>query len=151
MWSRYFDRFARRLVRARLAGRHEILGCTIEEVEQIQQAQHVELPPIYKEFLFRMGRGAGRLAQGTSYYYPELLDLKKFAFNLLSQSGSKYSLADNAFVFSMHQGYQFEFFHAGIDDPAVYIYDERMDVPEQSFDHYSKYLDAWLLWHARLR
>ena len=40
-------------------------GCTPEEIGQIEAKFHLQLPAMYKEFLVRMGKAAGRFLIGS--------------------------------------------------------------------------------------
>jgi hypothetical protein len=48
------------LVAKRLASLSETVGCTTDEIEELEHREGVHFPAVYKEFLLRMGRSAGR-------------------------------------------------------------------------------------------
>lgn len=99
--------------------------CTKAEVEILQQHYSIKLPEAYKQFLLQMGKGAGVYDVGSDWEYSWLLTMKAAADNMLLAEGLP-SLSQNAFVFWMHQGYQFCFFYAGEEasDPKVYYFNE---------------------------
>jgi hypothetical protein len=110
-------------------GKHErdFVGCTPVQIESIKLAQGVlYLPQTYVDFLFTMGKRAGGLFIGTDCFCDQLSSLKTFAAELLIEDETDYQLPDDAFVFLMHQGYQFMYFHTQdkADDPIVYHYME---------------------------
>jgi hypothetical protein len=102
-----------------------IEGCTSEEIEFLKQSQGVDfLPETYVQFLEEMGQGAGLLFLGSDYTYNFLIVLKENALSTLKSARSQLKLPDDAFVFLMHQGYIFYYFHTkNLDnDPAIYGY-----------------------------
>jgi hypothetical protein len=63
--------------------------------------------------------------------FPVLFKLREGAEELLEKDDSPFVLPEKAFVFWMHQGYQFAFFVAdGDDDPMVYYYMEGKKTTE---------------------
>lgn len=75
-----------------------------------------------------MGHSAGRFFLGTDVFLKHLeRDLTRGANELLARDG-KPPLPATAFVFGMHQGYQFTFFMLGEnEDPPVEGYLEKGD------------------------
>lgn len=70
-----------------------------------------------------MGHGAGTFMLGSSFFYNDLIDNQKYAQELLEEDHFPIPLPPDAFVFFMHQGYQFSFFRESDgDDPPVYYY-----------------------------
>jgi hypothetical protein len=132
----------RRILLLGIASPEEIQGCTKEEVEEIQAYAGVKLPAIYLDFLYTMGRGAGNFFKGSDMFYPSLLGLRKAAEELLSEEGASFSLPKDAFVFLMHQGYQFLFFRTlgCSDDPPVYHYMEGEGAPRKISRSFSRFL-----------
>ncbi len=103
----------------------EIVGCTEKEIQQIESGIGAKLPLAYHEFLSRMGHSAGRLFVGTDIFFEHLPNLASGANRLLARDG-KLFLPDRAFVFGMHQGYQFTFFILdGTEKPIVNGYMEK--------------------------
>lgn len=134
------------LVTFNIAKVDEIIGCTPSELREVELAQNIELPQIYKEFLLKMGKGAGRFYRGSSFFYPDILSLKSSAKELLQENNVSFDIPENAFVFFMHQGYQFSYFHIDTktDNPSVYHYIEGADYqhPIQIWEHFSDFLTA---------
>lgn len=102
----------------------KLRGCSTREISKIEGSFNLKLPLFYKEFLFSMGKNAGRFMEGSSAFYDEIFDLREGSIRLLSDDNFK-PLPDNVFVFWMHQGYQFAFFYLDQgDNPPVYYYYE---------------------------
>jgi hypothetical protein len=100
-------------------------GCSGREIDKIESFFKVKLPVAYKEFLFSMGKGAGRFMEGSSAFYDEIFDIRDGSIRLLSDDNFK-PLPVNTFVFWMHQGYQFAFFYLDEgDNPPIYFYYEQ--------------------------
>ena len=96
-----------------------MVGCSAEDIANVERACCKPLPAEYESFLRLAGRGAGRLFQGTAIFYPRLLELHEDAIALLSELGVPEVLPDKAFVFMMHQGYELKYFVPDRDDPEV--------------------------------
>lgn len=106
----------------------------------------------YKEFLRAMGKGAGMFFRGTAMFLPDLnKGLKTAARELLEENQQPTQVLDDAFVFSMHQGYQFDYFYTTDgDDPPVYHYMEGEGAPQLRWTSLSVYLRGAIAWHASL-
>lgn len=85
------------------------------------------LPKIYLDFMNKSGNGIEFLV-GTDYSMGDICDLKEGAIELLEENNSSRKIADDQFIFMMHQGYMFWYFYLNDgDDPAVYCYDESIE------------------------
>ena len=61
--------------------------------------------------------------QGSDFACRELVQMNTLARKLVRDTGA--SIPDNAFVFLMHQGYQFLYFLVGEEsDPQVHLFDD---------------------------
>lgn len=133
-----------------LATEDEIVGCSPEEISELEKTLNLPkpLPQIYREFLLTFGHGAGFLFRGTDAFYNFLYPIQEAANDLMIEDQTEdedededendqydddkkneekklLTLPKNAFVFSMHQGYQFSYFLLdGDDDPYYYFYME---------------------------
>ncbi|MFD4491441.1 SMI1/KNR4 family protein [Lysinibacillus fusiformis] len=73
-----------------------------------------------------------------------IFDLKEWAIELLEENNFTKKLTDNQFIFMMHQGYMFWFFYVNDeDDPAVYCYDESIELDD--FNKVSDTLSDFLI------
>lgn len=125
----------------------ELHGCTVREVAKIEAFFSVTLPVYYRDFLFSMGKGAGKFMMGSSAFYSEIFDLREGSIELLSDDNFK-SLPDNTFVFWMHQGYQFAFFYLNEgDNPPVYYYleGEHYEDFERKEESFTDFLEKQLV------
>lgn len=128
------------LTEAGLVNPSEIKGCSAAEIAQIENTFHVQLPAIYKDFMARMGKAAGRFLEGSDHLFPAPLRLRKDAELLLKQSGASFKLDPSHFVFLGHQGYEFLFFDVRDPvDPAVFLLMEGEE-PRKVFAHFSDWL-----------
>lgn len=128
----------------KIATNNEIQGFTELEVEQCEKALGSKLPNQYREFLLAIGHNAGLLFQGTDILFrnvDQLLELRKDAEDLLAENEETFILPTDAFVFSMHQGYEFNYFVLSEgDDPPVYQYVEGDGSPVLVWDSFSTFL-----------
>jgi SMI1 / KNR4 family (SUKH-1) len=139
----YLEPIKQRLIALNLVNQNELMGCTQKEILQLEQQLGVKLPTAYQEFLRIMGKGAGQFLRGSDCFYDQLLDLQQAAGELLAENHFLGRMPDDAFVFLMHQGYQFSFFRLFQgEDPPTYSYCEGEQ--QQSFiethERYSEFL-----------
>lgn len=135
------DELIEALIAVGISKREEIAGCSEAQVAKVEALFGMPLPVVYREFLLVAGRGAGRFMLGTDFFYPTILEMTEWGAELLVESKESFSLPSDAFVFAMHQGYQFMFFRASEgDDPPVYYYYEGKGTPQRISDSFSAYL-----------
>ena len=98
-------------------------GCAPSAIEHLELAWGRQLPSAYKVFLRALGEGAGAFLRGSDFTCPEIGSVNSAARELAAESNL--TLPDHAFVFFMHQGYQFIFFLLDEEnDPQVYAFEE---------------------------
>src|SRR5215472_15285228 len=145
------EQLARDIVVAKLASADELKGCTTEEIDELQRKFLVTLPETYVEWLKAMGRGAGKFLEGSDAFFPTLLELREGAEELLAENKSELVLPQDAFVFLMHQGYQFLYFRTAQPDPDPQVshYLEGKGL-SQPWNHLSDYFQQVLADHIRI-
>ncbi len=133
-----------------------LVGCTQEDILQIEQSFGFRLPGAYVALLRRIGRDAGGLMTGVGFVFPELLGFRETAESLLDdlddteRIGIELGVRD--FVFLMIQGYQFFFFRAGdSDDPAVFFYDDDEPSFKEVYGSFVEWLDVCMKEELELR
>ncbi len=153
MSSTFIDSFAERLYSSGIANDDDpLIGCSQEEITEIESTVGVQLPPIYKAFLLKMGRSTGDFLRGEERCYPHLLTLTDGGQELLRESNTDYRLPPTAFVFWMSQGVSFAFFDtAEGDDPPAYFYKEDDPQPSHRLDGFSHWLDFLLAGELEIR
>ena len=133
----------KKLVSAGLASPSQVVGCSDTEIRQLESLVNAKLPIIYKEFLKTMGQCAGSFLAGTDLFMPKLFNLRTWAETLLQRTDSPFRLPPSIFVFLVHQGYQFMFFHLNQgDDPEVFHFEEGEEQPRAVFSHFTDWLAA---------
>ena len=106
----------------------QLVPCSEKDVHTLEDQLGQTLPAAYREFLLLMGRRTGGLLGGTSWLYDDLEVIQEDAVELLRRDRFPVILPPDAFVFLMHQRYQFDFFRLTEgDDPPVYYYLESDD------------------------
>jgi SMI1-KNR4 cell-wall len=127
--------------------RYEAMGlegtpANSEEVAALEQELGVRFPAAYKAFLFILGRDGGSDFIGSDCTIRHLPELRGGAEDLLRRCGSQFTLPKKAFVYLMHQGYNFFYFLADqtSEDPAVFAYLEGDPAPVKKSESFS----AWL-------
>jgi hypothetical protein len=139
------QQLALNIISAGLAHPADIIGCSPDDISTLEGRFGIPLPEIYRDWLRVMGRGAGHYLEGSDAFFPRLLELRDGAEDLLRENRHPFSLPEDAFVFLMHQGYQFLFFRTSPPDPdpQVTLYLEGDD-PVHRWDHVSEYFQQVL-------
>ncbi len=146
----YLDEVKKRWEELHIVRAEKILPCTEDEVGTLEQQIGISLPGAYKEFLLWMGHRAGGFLRGSDCFYDSLPPLRAWAMRLLWENDYAEPLPEDAFVFSMHQGYLFYFVRVSEgDDPPVYFYSEAMDPPAFIIEHPN--LADFLNYHIELK
>jgi hypothetical protein len=112
-------------------------GCDLAEIDALEQTYGVHLPQSYRCFLEVGGDGIDGFLTGSNYAFGELPHLQDAAKELLVENGAE-ALPDGAFVFTMHQGYQF-FFFLGTD---VYYYKEGASAFEKRYESFEQFFES---------
>jgi hypothetical protein len=120
------EKVAEILVRRGVVTENTINGCSAQEIKQVEAGVGQPLPLAYREFLAKMGRGAGDFYVGTHLFFPSMLGITEAARELVAEDEAGVVLPQGAIAFMMHQGYQFMFVRADEgEDPPVYYYMEQ--------------------------
>jgi hypothetical protein len=103
------DEVVNLLLRKKIAQPQEIVGCTEEEISELEQRVGLTMPTAYRDFLRTMGHRAGSFMVGTDFFYDGLLGLRDSLVESLAQMRVDFQMPSDLFVFSSHQGYIFIF------------------------------------------
>jgi hypothetical protein len=122
----------------------QLQGLSAEAVLEVERDQQAPMADAYREFLSLIGGGAGRFMRGEDVYYFRVLGLGAAARELLEENDSPFRFEPTDRVFSMHQGYQFEFMRGTGPDPEVWSYSEGMhaDIPVRSHASFTDWISA---------
>ncbi|MCU0543207.1 MAG: SMI1/KNR4 family protein [Oscillatoriaceae cyanobacterium Prado104] len=148
----YLNRVKNQLIELKLVRQDELVGCTRDEVCAIEQNLGISLPPAYQEFLLSMGHSAGKFLRGSDCFFDRLPQIQEWAIELLQENNFAQSLPEDAFIFLMHQGYQFSFFRLSEGaDPPTYSYCEGTDQNSfiKSHKSFSDFLATEVEIHAK--
>ncbi|ROU08307.1 SMI1/KNR4 family protein [Lysobacter enzymogenes] len=136
--------FKEDLLQTGLVVEQEIEGCSQEEVDALAKSIGRPLPKAYVEFLLAMGRKAGDFMAGTDTFWRHLSWLQKTAERLVAERSAA-PLPESAFVFYMHQGYEFGYFLLDEgDDPPVYQFVTMKARSERVTDSLTGYFNEML-------
>ena len=146
-----FDGIVDRLNFTGLASSNSIRGCSEKEIAVLEKHFEIIFPRSYREFLKYFGRRAGQLFEGTDCFYEQLWDLRNWAEDLILENGLAFRVPRDAFVFSMHQGYEFLYIptDAG-DDPPVYQYVEDQGLPRLTWRSFTEFLLVSVEQHEKM-
>lgn len=126
-----------------MASDETVVPCTPDEVDEIRQAQGVEqLPEQYEQFLLTMGRRAGDLLRGTTFFYPGLVELAEEMPQLLEENDATGLAREGSVFVGMHQGYQLYWLEPGDPSGQLCWYEEGEDAIGQSWPSLLDFLVA---------
>ena len=129
------------LVKAKICKPEDIAGCSEEEIASLECLAGIKFPSQYRWFLSKAGKAAGDFFKGTDIYVSALNGIKSEAASLIAGNTENFALPSDAFVFSMHQGYEFCFFCASDgEDPPVYQYIEGNGSPRVVWSSFSEFI-----------
>lgn len=115
-------------------------GCTDADIASIESEFAVQLPSTYKDFLHKMGKGAGELWTDCIYKYPDVIDFCRDMADEFLEKNSEYRLKDSDFVFLEHQGCQFYFFNTTEGgNPPVYRFGDNEPNPVKVANQLSEF------------
>jgi SMI1-KNR4 cell-wall len=130
-----------------------IEGAAATEIGELETYAGGSLPDTYRRFLSVMGRSAGALLRGSDCLLTQRhgLRLRESAERIIHRSGAGFELPQDAFVFLVHHGYQFLYFHLQQgDDPPVFRFSDADQTANQIADSFSSFLLARLSEHEEL-
>jgi SMI1-KNR4 cell-wall len=108
-----------------------------DQMYDVENILNIKFLEPYKSFILNCGNGISPYFDGCDYKIDSLIEMQKFAVELLLENGVE--SPENIFVFFMHQGYQFHFFKVGEkEDLNVYYYNECI-----SQDEYFKFSNSF--------
>lgn len=129
------------LHRTHIAVEEEIQGCSEDEIKELEKEIGHSLPTLYRNFLLNVGHHAGLLFQGTDIFFGSIKELTQEANELLEENYKSFNLPEDAFVFSMHQGYGFNYFRFSEGkNPPVYPYIEGEGDSKLAWKSFSSFL-----------
>lgn len=129
------------LVNSQIATVEKIKGCSDNEIKELEKEFGHGFPAIYREFLLAIGYRAGLLFRGTEIFFGSIRGLIQYANELLGENQESFNLPEDAFVFSMYQGYEFNYFRFSEgENPPVYQYIEGNGEPKLAWESFSNFL-----------
>lgn len=130
------------LVKAGVADKGTIIGCSTEEIRTVQKELGVKLPRSYREFLRVMGKSAGTFLDDLRWKHADLPQIRLLAEIHLQETyglcEAQLKLKKTHFVFSLRQGDFFLYFETNVgNDPPV--------LNSESGNTYFPSFSSWLL------
>jgi hypothetical protein len=100
----------------------KLKGCTDAEIKRLEKHFEVKLPHSYREFLKRMGKGAGEfmVSDRWVFKFDSVFELARNDYAEFCELPAEY------FVFAARDGYAWVFFVADgkSEDPPIYLFDD---------------------------
>ncbi|WP_190316013.1 SMI1/KNR4 family protein [Pseudanabaena sp. UWO310] len=103
----------------------DLFPCSKDEVLELEKTLGFFLPLAYKEFLLWGGHQSAWFLVGEDCFFKNILDNQELALELLEENKFPKELPKDAFIFTSHHGYEFDFFEVSQgDNPPIYCYSE---------------------------
>lgn len=123
--------FRELLIARGIATPETLVGCTEEEITELERAKGLELPETYKQFLRIAGVKAGEFMADIDAFYPAIRELTT---GIREDLEGIVELPPQAFVFAQRLGEWLTFFIAdGTDDPIIYGWSEADETQTKAF------------------
>lgn len=102
------------------------IGCSFEEISDIEQKINYTFPDSYREFLLWMGNDKNGVLRGSDWFLDDVIDNTDCLEELIEDNGLSLINPDNLICFFMHQGYMVGWFYKApvADDPDCYFFSE---------------------------
>lgn len=143
------EEISRELIAGGVSVLEQVLAFSDAEVDALERTAGVHFPAAYRVFLRAVGKRAHGYFDGTRIFGTQIAELNEAAAALLRENEETFALPADAFVFSMHQGYQFHYLLTSDgDDPPIYFYSEGCGPPEQVFASFSEFVRESIRWHV---
>ena len=102
-----------------VAKESDIMGLSVTEITDIEQAEDVVLPRVYKDFMLVCGRKIGDLFSDVDFFYPDVKILNSNMRERIKEREEEEAIAiylpKNHFVFSGY-GNEYRYFLCNSDD-----------------------------------
>ena len=139
----------KRLTDTGIAHPDKLVGCTPQELDQLESKYSVQLPEFYRWYLLTMGKDSGLLLCCDHYAatYDEVLEntsyWRTFVLECEQEDDTElFHLPDDAFVINNRLGEQFEYIRCdNADDSAVWYF----NMWEPTSQQHKTSLYYWLL------
>ncbi len=136
--------FLNSLISLKIVNKNDVIGCTEQEITNLEEYIGSKLPVVFREYLLVMGRSAGAYSRGTSFLYKDLFEITDLAKKtMLLEQGVK--LPKDTFVIFSHQGCIFGYFKlADGNNPPVYTCSVSSNKLLMYSESFTEYLDKSL-------
>lgn len=114
-------------------------GCSEQDIEQVEMKVGHQLPGLVREYLRVMGKDSGGFMPEYQMKYPEILDYRNRAIQLIGEQAFTEEVGQDALVIAVFDFLGFLFVRLGDgDNPDVWEFDVEQDVPNPvfTFAHY---------------
>lgn len=115
------------------------VGCTEDEIQNLERSFSVRLPAAYKDFLRAFGKESGGFLNDCSYLYPSLMTIVKREVDSIAKRFAL-KLDPCWFVFLSRDPIILLFDTTKGDDPPVWRFDEDTEELKEVFPSFT----AWL-------
>ena len=138
------EKLLKRIFELGLAVPEELVGCSDQEISQLEEKYQVKLPESYKEFLLTMGKNFGRLVDTNEYRidYDSVMTMtekeQKFIDECKAEGENVADLPKNTIIIlGRSDGTQFYLIEAQDNtDSPVFYYNSDTEIVEKEFDSF---------------
>lgn len=121
-----------------------IIPCTIDEINYIQEKFRIKFPTAFVEFLALCGHQLGIVFHDDNSYYKDLISMRRSAKKMFKRDRVK--ITNDIIILTFHEGYLFNFIKAYEDEnPPVYSYTEGSKKINKIFDSFTSFVNSCIL------
>ena len=130
------------------------IGCSEDDISELEGSLGCELPDSYKEYLRLMGRDYSGVMVGTNCFVSDVLQNNECLPELLNENQLSGYIPQKKYVaFFCHQGYMMSWFTIPCEesDPqCTYYFEGTTEIPEV-YGTFSEFMKKDVLGNAKLR
>lgn len=128
------------MIASKYVSRSLFVGCTDNEIAEIERHAGGSLPVSFKAFLKVMGKQGNSFTAATRYTWKFLKVYRDWANEVIRENNSSYQIPKNAFVFACLDGWFYFFMLDEGNDPPVYSFGEGEQEPSLDFQTFTTML-----------
>ncbi len=128
------------------------IGCSVEEVEELESKIGFSLPAAYKEYLLFMGKDYKGVMVGTDCFITDVVSNTEYLPELLEENNLDYKLPKNYLAFFCHQGYIMSWFAlpCAENNPVCYFFSEGTHELPVVYGGFKQFMTKDILGNAKI-
>jgi hypothetical protein len=130
------------------------VGCSMDEITELESALGSSLPQVYKDYLLLMGKDYDGVMVGTGCFLSDVESNNEYLPKLLEENNLReFVLPEKYVAFFCHQGYMMAWFSipSSESDPLCTYFFEGTTAKPEVYGTFSEFMEKDLMGNAQLR